>query len=266
MQFMNPDVASSTASLRSAISRMRNGPPAPQIPFFLQWHTTGRHYLNEWVADLEITMDAAATAVTGAREAGLGGPGRRELELGLWRIDSAADKLIKVLAIAIGVQVLRLNKAGTGVLFRPDPRLVISKLSQFPLTNRAVQGLMALLQVLRDHPARRLRNDVSHSLSPVGALTPLTHLALVYVQDGHQQVPEARMLYTDSVLIDNDMRPEAIWKQILAEANDALIQLTKAVAQSAEVIESVGRLEPPPTVYYDLDAKRASLEPLGNAW
>ena len=69
------------------------------------------------------------------------------------------------------------------------------------------------------------------------------------------------MLYTDSVTFGNDMTPPAIWTQMVHIATDALTALLSTTVVAAKVIAAVGRLEPPPLVYYDVDSGVASLAP-----
>jgi hypothetical protein len=259
---MDDAVARATNALREAIARMPDGLRPPPAQYFVQWSTTGRHYLREWITGLEGTLDAGASSLAAAKTAGLGAAGARELEPGLWRIDSASDKLIKLLALTLGTPVLRLNRARTGVEFRPDRRHVLNRLRNLSGTHPPVLGLLGALERLNEHPARRLRNEVSHSLSPVGELTPLSHLAVVYIRGGATELPQARILYTDSVTFDRDMTPQAIWAQLLTTANDALSAVLSALTLAAAVISALGHLEPPPTVYYDLDKGRASFDRL----
>lgn len=258
---MDPTVAGLANALRDSIARMPDGAAPPAAPFFVQWSATGRHYLREWISDLEVTLDAAASSLASARTAGLTTDGARGLELALWRVDSGVDKLVKILALTLGIPVLRLNRARNGVEFRPNPRQVVNRLTDLASTHPDARQLIAALDRLYDHPARKLRNDVSHSLSPIGQLTPLSHFALVYMRAGVPELPQARMLYTDSVTFGNDMTPPAVWTQMVDIASDALRALLSTSALAAKVIVAMGRLEPPPVVYYDVDTGRASLAP-----
>jgi len=257
---MDAAVTNASDALRDSIARMPDGPPPPAAPYFVQWSTTGRHYLGEWVSDLEVTLDAAASSLDAARTAGMSTDGARGLELALWRIDSGVDKLVTILALTLGSPVLRLNHARNGVEFRPNPRQVLSRLRDLAITHPDAAHLIAGLEQLHEHSAGKLRNDVSHSLSPVGQLTPLSHFALVYVRTGTAELPQAHLLYTDSVTLGNDMRPPAIWIQMVDIATGALNALLSTAAIAANVIATAGRLEPPPVVYYDVDSGRASLD------
>ena len=248
-------------ALRKAIHNMPDGAPAPTVPFFVQWKTVGRHYLSQWVDDLEATVAAAVSSRTDAAASGLSATGAKDLEHSLWRLDAAVDKLVKTLALTLGVGVLQLNQARNGVVFRLDPRQVSAKLKELSATSQASLKLYELLQQLREHPSRDLRNDVSHSLSPIGNPTPLVHFAVVYSTGGHHQLPQARMLYSNSVPWDSkDMTAESVWLRTVAIAGDALWLLTQAIDTAAQVVETAGRLEPPPTVYYDLDTGQAALK------
>lgn len=157
-----------------------------------------------------------------------------------------------------GVKVLALNKAKNGVQFKLNVAHVLARLSALGTTDPHAAALLDTLDQLNDHPARMLRNEVSHSLSPVGQLTPLSHFALVYFQGAFRQLPQAQMLYTESVPLGMDMSPEAIWSRLIATTRDAFRLLVAAINQTAVVIERAGRLEPPVVVYYDLDSRIAS--------
>jgi hypothetical protein len=170
---MDAAVTNATDALRDSIARMPDGPLPPAAPYFVQWGTTGRHYLREWVSDLEVTLDAAASSLASAVTAGVSTDGARGLEFALWRIDSGVDKLVTIIALTLGSPVLRLNRARNGVEFRPNPRQVHNRLAHLAITHPDAKQLIAGLEQLHEHPARKLRNDVSHSLSPVGQLTPV---------------------------------------------------------------------------------------------
>lgn len=143
---MDAAVTNASNALRDSIARMRDGPLPPAAPYFVQWGTTGRHYLREWVSDLEVTLDAASSSLAAAETAGLSTDGARGLEFALWRIDSGADKLVTILALTLGTPVLRLNHARDGVEFRPNPRQVLNRLTDLANTHPDATELIAGLE------------------------------------------------------------------------------------------------------------------------
>jgi hypothetical protein len=216
--------------------------------------------LNQWIDDLSATASSAAASIEAAASSARPGDGADALEYALWRIDSAADKLMVVIALALGVQVLRVSKAGSGVVFRPSPKLVLARLAELRAGSPAATRLNALLQELHQHPARDLRNEVSHALSPVGDLRPLCHFAIVYLTAGHRQLSQARMLYGGAALWDaEDMTADAVWHRTLAMTRDAFDLLVRAMVATADLVTDAGSLAPPPTVFHNLDQGKTLL-------
>jgi len=62
---------------------------------------------TRWVTDLANTLEAAELGLASAEHAGLGTTGAHDLEPALWRIDSAVDRLLKILALTLASKSLR---------------------------------------------------------------------------------------------------------------------------------------------------------------
>jgi hypothetical protein len=250
-------IAMSVGELREAIEQMPNG-PLVSGPYFAQWPTTGRHRINSWVGDVEQALQWAANGIEEAERRGTGSA--RQLEEALWRLDAADDRMVVVISLALGVTLVRLTKDRRGVAFTSDRRRVLSKLAD--LGSLPAMNLMSVMARWNEHPARMLRNEVTHSLSQTTETQPLLDLDVRYLRTGSESYREARLLYPDDLHMGSgDIRPAAVWQRVIDQAKDGLSVMVECVRAAAAAIRSDARLEPPPIAYYDLDSDVASLAP-----
>lgn len=182
----------------------------------------------------------------------------------LWQIDAATDKLTAFLAIALGVRYLHLSRDRKGVEFRAEPKKVMARIRELAASNPAAANLLIAATAMGRHRARVLRNEVSHTLSPIRSLRPMAHFAIVRFDGTREQMPQSLMLFGDGMPWDqHDMRPEAVWDRVVRLADDGLASLTNTVQAAAEARPAIGRLEPPAVVYFDLVSDRASFDKPG---
>ena len=249
------DIARAIASLREAIDQMPSGPPVPG-PYFAQWPTIGRHRIDSWVADVEQALEWAADGIQEAEREGFGSA--KQLEETLWRLDAADDRMVVVISLALGVSVVKLTKDRRGVTFAPDRRSVLSKLAD--LASSPAMGLKTVMSRWNEHPARVLRNEVTHSLSQTTETRPLVDLDVRYMRNGSESYREARLLYPDDLhMQSSDIRPEAVWQRVIDHARDGFNLMVEYIHAAAAVIRAHAHLEPPTVGYYDLDSGTASL-------
>jgi hypothetical protein len=258
---MPPSIEDAVAALRQAIEIMPDGPAPPPTIFFAQWSRSGRHHLNEWVDDIARSASNAREAIADSRSIGLGAEGIRGVEHALWHLDAGNDKLTAFLAIALGVRYLQVSSDGDGVQFRADPKKVMARIRNLAVNSPAARRLLGAAQVMGQHRARALRNEVSHTLSPIHSLRPMAHLAIIRFDGTRDQMPQSLMLYGDGMPWDqHDMGPAAVWDRVLRLTDDGLGSLMNTVQAAAQALPTIGRLEPPPTVYFDLATDHASFD------
>ena len=243
--------------LREAVAAMPDGPGVSGA-YFAQWPKIGRFRINCWITDVE---QALRWATEGIREAERSGPSAsRNLEEALWRLDAADDRLVVVLSLALGVGLIDISKNRAGVTFRPKRQRLLAKLTE--LATASALALDSTMRTWYEHPARTLRHQVTHSLSQTTETQPLLDLDVRYRRGSRESNREAKMLYPDDLhLGTNDIRPAAVWSRVVGLAGQGLELMVEYIDNAATVISTHARLEPPTTVYYDLESGRASLEP-----
>jgi hypothetical protein len=256
-----PSIEDAVEALRRAIEILPDGPAPPPTIYFAQWSRTGRHHLNQWVDDIARSASDAREAIAASRSIGLAAEGVRGIEHALWHIDAATDKLTAFLAIALGVRYLHVSRDGKGVQFRADPKKVISRIRDFAASNPAAEKLLGAAETMGQHRARVLRNEVSHTLSPIHSLRPMAHFAIVRFDGTQEQMPQSLMLYGNGMPLDqHDMGPGAVWDRVLRLTDDGLVSLLKTIEAAAQALPRIARLEPPATVYFDLATDQASFD------
>lgn len=249
------EIETAADALRDAIDIMPDGPAVPG-PYFAQWPTVGRHLIKSWIADVEQAMCWAAEGISEAERNGQSSA--RQLEEALWRLDAAGDRLVVVLSLALEIQLIKLSKAGDGVVFSPDRRAVLTTLSS--LGSSSATRLDSAMRRWYEHPARVFRHEVTHSLSQTTNVRRLLDLDVRYMRGGAESHREARMLYPGDVhLASNDISPDAVWRRVLDRAKAGLKLMLESVAAATDVVRDHAHLAPPTVVYYDLDSSTASL-------
>jgi hypothetical protein len=247
------------ARLKEAIAATPIGPAAPGA-FFAQWSTVGRHLLTEWADDLGTCLARAAALFDVAAEDGLGGGGVLPMEECLWRLDSAIDKLAALLALGIGTPVLQPRR--DGVLFRPNPKLLVAKLKSMTSTISAAGHLAQVADSLAKHRAREVRNEVSHALSQVGGTRPFCHISVLEREAQRNAGYTAHSHYGRRELwAADDIRPETIWRRAQEEARDLHAKVVEAALLAATVLRELPSMAAPPKAIFDRDARRYSLDP-----
>lgn len=248
------------AKLRAAVASM------PDIAFdgqgyFAQWSTIGRHHLGEWIDDTSRVLRLAANDLSAAEDAGFGEDGAGSLESSLWRMYSALDKLMVVCGLIIGVRLVELSRNGKGVRWDINhPRPVVGRIRALAENEPTARALIGILDELRVVGGRSLRNQATHSLSPVVALRSVLDLDVRTIRAGTEVSRTARLLYPSSVLWDDaDIRPETVWRRAVESANLTLNLMVRAVEVLADLTTAAGRLHPPELVHYDTERKRVML-------
>jgi hypothetical protein len=168
--------------------------------------------------------------------------------------------MVVVISLALGVSLIKLSRDRQGVAFTSDRRRVLSKLAD--IGSSSAINLKSVMSRWNQHPARVLRNEVTHSLSQTTETQPLLDLDVRYIRSGSESYREARLLYPDDLHMGSgDIRPEAVWQRVLDHAKNGLGLMIECVHGAAAAIRSHASLEPPVIAYYDVDSDVASLPP-----
>jgi hypothetical protein len=245
--------------LRHAIDKMPDGPTVSG-PYFAQWSTIGRNRIKSWIADAEHALRWATDDIEEAE--GKGPSAAKGLEEALWRLDVAHDRLVVVLALALGVPLVKLSKNRHGVQFHPERRKVLSKLGELGSspTPSSAERLERAMRRWYEHPARTLRHQVTHSLSQTTSVQALIDLDVRYWRGSSESYRDAKLLYDNDIHVgSSDITAEAVWKRGLEQAHDGLQLLIECMEVSAEVVRDHAHLETPTVVNYDLDSGLARL-------
>jgi hypothetical protein len=210
-----------------------------------------------WVDDLGRSLQRVQRALVEVeRHTGeLTGEMVDTLEGCLTQVVGARDKVVAITAQLLGVPSLRLHRKG--VRFEPGESAIKSKLSEVGASGQREAGrLKSQLDALSDHPAIVLRNQITHALSPLGAVVENCWIRRASLDEKGGIVAWSRgPLYPEGTLDQGDIPPQTIWAWALESANEAQELLVNATTALAGLASSMGSVAPPQAVFIWPDGK-----------
>ena len=179
----------------------------------------------------------------------------QELEEALTQLGSARDKLIAVAAQVFGVPSLVLQKPG--IKFEPRDGAVKNALSALGAAGHAQAGqVKSRLDVLDDHAAIALRNQILHALSPLAQVAENCWIRTAELDEkGSIRFWTRGPLYPRNTLDQGDIQPETIWKWAVTSAEEAITLLVETADALAKLVKAVGEIAPPQAIYHWPDGK-----------
>jgi hypothetical protein len=176
--------------------------------------------------------------------------GLAAMEEAMWRLDAAQDKLKALTCLTLGVFPLRIVKGGR-IRFEPDAVRMSARLEKLAGEYPAAGKLRDLGLTIADHPAIKLRQDVSHRLAPIHEAAEVCMLEIVHVHGGRLHHIEHSRLMPEGLRGRRDITAEALWRDALANAREAFGLVTAMVEHLATVVAAIGQLQPPIRLFCD---------------
>src|SRR5581483_1358787 len=140
-----------------------------------------------------------------------------------------------------------------GVKFEPRESAVKNKLSDLGAGGTASAGVVkSRLDILAEHPAITLRNQIIRALSPLGEVAASCWFRLAELDEkGGIRAGgwSTHILYPKGSLDQGDIKPETIWNWVVASADEALVLLDEATDALATLVLEVGTITLPQAVY-----------------
>jgi hypothetical protein len=214
------------------------------------WPTLGPAALIAWAVDLRRTLRRAWIAMGKAEAEAHTDDGLAAMEEAMWRLDAAQDKLKALTCLALGIFPLKIVKAGR-IRFEPDAVRMSARLEKLTPDYPAAGKLRDLGLTIADHPAIKLRHDVSHRLAPIHEAAEVCWLEIVHIQSGRLHHVEHSRLMPEGLLGRRDINAEALWRDALANAGAAFRLITEMVDHLTTVVGAIGQLQPPVRLYCD---------------
>lgn len=160
---------------RALINALEPGEPPRSHELRTAWRDLGPSWIVNWAVSLGRDVRNAASALDRASELGATDEGAARVENGLWRVDSAYEKLHDVLSLSLGVPALKLNANRKGVKrFESDRKAIRKRLREVAEGYPAAGELLKLDESIANHRFLELRHQLTHSLAPILAWQSMT--------------------------------------------------------------------------------------------
>lgn len=175
------------------------------------------------------------------------------LEESFMRAVGVRDRLRSLAALVVGSRCLRLD--GPGVSFEPNERDLRRRLGDLAEARmRRAGAVKTLFEQVADHPAIRIRNDVLHALAPFPELVETCWINKVRLDErGNVKFDGLGPLYPAGTLDHDDASPMRLYRSALETSEEAFELLVRLTTELATLIEELGDLQMPPSVYVTHD-------------
>jgi hypothetical protein len=213
-----------------------------------------QHSVAQWAYDIGATLRDIDDALASSRAS----PDREEvhdhdpvaaLEDALVGAVGVRDRLRSLAVLVFGAKCLR--PAGRGVRFEPSERDLRRRLGEIAGDGFVRAGQVKLLfEEIADHDAIHMRNAIVHALAPFPQLTPTCWIQKAILnEEGHILAWESGALYPRGSLDQPDGNPVTLFRWASETAADARERLIHLTSELATLIEEVGEVAPPPSVW-----------------
>jgi hypothetical protein len=211
------------------------------------WPTFARENLARWGADLRRAAQRAVDARAEASAEPLSDDSVDAIERATWRLAGTRDKLRAIISLALGVPALRLDRPG--VRFAPDHRKIARRLEE--VGNADALRLRDLFDQIAELPAIDLRNQISHSLSPVPEAAEVCwiDIAILDAQNGIIAWDTSTRLFAENVLDQGSLDPQTLYDFAIGAVDDALALLGEGISVASAVVRAHGKLHQPYAVF-----------------
>lgn len=176
-----------------------------------------------------------------------------ELEDALIRAVAVRDRLRAAAALVFGARCLKPSRPG--VRFEPSESDLRRRLSEMAAGGAQRAGrVKSSFEQIAEHPAMDMRNAVIHSLGPFPELVEVCWIQKAHLDEGGGiRAWESGPLYPRGSLDQGDAKPWTLFGWARDTADDAYGLLVKLTDDLASLIEDVGVMEPPPSVFVQPD-------------
>lgn len=216
-----------------------------------------RASLERWATDLGEILASVSDGLSQAPETVPGDTNNAvlaadKLASALVQLGAALDRIYAITAQALGVR--HLVPWRQGVRFNPDKKSVRGAINTLAQDSAAAAGLKRQLDLLQDHAAIDLRNEIVHAMQrPFPELTETCWIRRTYLDDrGGIIGTDMGPLYPARSLDLNDALPQTLWEAARTVCVEALELLLEATAMLAGLLRE-GELAAPQTVYITHD-------------
>jgi hypothetical protein len=222
------------------------------------WGQIGRGVIAGWVQALGRDLDLVSRALGRARRCSMKERGIQAMEEALWRLDSAREKLHAVISLALGIE--HLDVGVDPVQFKTYPRKIGTVLRD--RNDPIATELDAVGQNLATLRAIVLRNELSHGVAPLTQVAMRCDFEAVALRDGRPGEWRNYVDYPPSWRKHDNIKPETLWADAVADVAEALDLLVKSVELLADLLGRDGTALPRPAqVFRDEATGRISLSP-----
>jgi hypothetical protein len=220
--------------------------------------------LREWAIDLDRRLNEIEQALDEAQSLGLP-KGLPSAENALWRLSAGRKSLQALCCLTLGVATMEpgdiyLNgrpikdKVKKSVQWNLDGKKLGKKLAEVGGTYPIAAELNALLVDLAEHPAVTLRDEISHSLAPIGGAPTLCLFELWGVEgDALIRPHELKYLWPRRMGEKPGITREELWPHALSAIKDAYGILIDAVGKLSGLIQLTGLHRESQRVYVRVD-------------
>jgi hypothetical protein len=229
-----------------------------------------REIMFAWVHDLERQLARVDRDIKQASDVG---PDRgvETLENALLRFAAARKSLQALSCLALGVPtvqpahlmeggVLKKDKVKKSVEWDLDARLLEKRLTELAVHHAIAGELNDRLKALAGHPALRLRNEISHSLAPIGTPAELCCLQVLVVDGEAISAPKMlNNLWPRGMAEKTDISRQGLWNDALADINDGRDLLERCIHTLNQLISVVGIVMQPLKVFRNVRTGEVTL-------
>jgi hypothetical protein len=220
------------------------------------WPDLGRAWILAWAEELSRDMAIITTELAAARGSQQMDEARTLLENGLWRLDSAREKLHALIALIFGVPSFHIGTDKKQTLsFKPDEYDIRAKLKELQDQYPSAADLLKHDSTLKG--SLLLRHQIAHSLAPVVNSVSLTWFEVGFISRGGVDGYEAKHLPAKGLKQMTDVGAEALMARSLRIAESGLRALTAATVALADLTIAGAQLEPPPIIWYVTELKQS---------
>jgi hypothetical protein len=225
-----------------------------------------------WAQDVQRYFGLVQRDVDMAQAHPLSQEGVNELEAALWRLGAARKSLLAVCFLGLGARTLEpahihvggkviKDKIKRSVQFELHAELLDAKLTELGKVHQAASELNRLLVDLAEHAAITLRDEITHSLAPIGEPPALCLFELWFVDGGKRwRVDTVNFLWPRRIGEKKGITREDLWAETVDAIQDARALVIRAVTKLNELFAAVPLARQPPRVYSDVQTGRATIE------